>query len=302
MQIRKVLPATDYPIVDLPLSHPMLTTQFIVREVPQIPNIGYFMRSGGDTSEQGADSTTPHARIISRHDRTRDGPDDAQHRHRRLVGTRGRRPDVLLHDSVFPDTRSASTSCSTRSRTDCRRSISNGVAKPAQYFRAGAGAMIVNDEGHVLAIERADIAGAWQLPQGGLDEDEEPLDAAYREIAEETGIEKADLEVREGLLRAARLRAAVGGAQQEDRPRTGAVLVSLPLSRDIREPETRRTASLADGGGCRFGESIDGVTSFRKPMYSAARAGVRRLSRIAKSSVEALTALLPASASARASS
>lgn len=64
-QIRKVLPATDYAIVDLPLSHPLLTTQFVVREVPQIPNIGYFMRSGGDTSEQGADSETPHARIIS---------------------------------------------------------------------------------------------------------------------------------------------------------------------------------------------------------------------------------------------
>ena len=64
-QIRKVLPAHEYPIVDLPLSHPMLTTQFIVREVPQIPNIGYFIRSGGDTSEQGADSATPHARIIS---------------------------------------------------------------------------------------------------------------------------------------------------------------------------------------------------------------------------------------------
>jgi hypothetical protein len=43
----------------------MLTTQFTVRAVPQIPNIGYFMRSGGDTSEQGADSTTPSARIIS---------------------------------------------------------------------------------------------------------------------------------------------------------------------------------------------------------------------------------------------
>ena len=55
--------------------------------------------------------------------------------------------------------------------------------------------MIVNDQGHVLAIERADIPGAWQLPQGGLDEDEEPLDAAYREIAEETGIAKADLEL-----------------------------------------------------------------------------------------------------------
>ena len=86
------------------------------------------------------------------------------------------------------------------------------MAKPAQYFRAGAGALIVNADGHVLAIERADIAGAWQLPQGGLDASEEPLRAAYREIAEETGIQESDLEVREGLLRAPRLRAAAGRA------------------------------------------------------------------------------------------
>ena len=53
--------------------------------------------------------------------------------------------------------------------------------------------MIVNADGHVLAIERGDTAGAWQLPQGGLDSSEEPLRAAYREIAEETGIQESDL-------------------------------------------------------------------------------------------------------------
>lgn len=66
-QIRKVLPATQYPIVDIPVSHPMLRMQFEVKAVPQIPNIGYFMRSGGDTSEQGQDSAVPHARIIMDH-------------------------------------------------------------------------------------------------------------------------------------------------------------------------------------------------------------------------------------------
>ena len=55
--------------------------------------------------------------------------------------------------------------------------------------------MIVNREGHVLAIERADTADAWQLPQGGLDTSEEPLAAAYREAAEETGVRKRDLEL-----------------------------------------------------------------------------------------------------------
>ena len=43
----------------------MLRSQFIVTEIPQIPNIGFFLRSGGGTSEQGADSAVPHARIVS---------------------------------------------------------------------------------------------------------------------------------------------------------------------------------------------------------------------------------------------
>jgi hypothetical protein len=62
-QLRKVLPGA--PIVDIPLDHPMMRSQFVVTEIPQIPNIGYFRRSGGDTSEQGLDSQTPRARIIS---------------------------------------------------------------------------------------------------------------------------------------------------------------------------------------------------------------------------------------------
>jgi putative (di)nucleoside polyphosphate hydrolase len=68
------------------------------------------------------------------------------------------------------------------------------MKKPPEYFRAGAGAVIINGKGMVLALERAGIACAWQLPQGGIKRDEEPLDAAYREVAEETGIQKSDLE------------------------------------------------------------------------------------------------------------
>jgi hypothetical protein len=55
-QLRKILPAAEYPIIDVPLDHPLYRTQFIVTEIPQIPNIGFFLRSGGGTSEQGSDS------------------------------------------------------------------------------------------------------------------------------------------------------------------------------------------------------------------------------------------------------
>jgi hypothetical protein len=64
-QLRRVLPASEFPIVDLPMDHPMLRAQFVVTEIPQIPNIGYYRRSGGDTSERGPDSAIPTARIIT---------------------------------------------------------------------------------------------------------------------------------------------------------------------------------------------------------------------------------------------
>jgi putative (di)nucleoside polyphosphate hydrolase len=65
--------------------------------------------------------------------------------------------------------------------------------EPPLFFRVGAGAVILNGRGQVLAFERKDVAGAWQLPQGGLEPGESPLEAAYREIDEETGIKKDDL-------------------------------------------------------------------------------------------------------------
>jgi len=62
-----------------------------------------------------------------------------------------------------------------------------------QYFRAGVGPIIRRPDGRILALERADIPGAWQLPQGGLEKGEEPFEAILREIAEETGIPPGSL-------------------------------------------------------------------------------------------------------------
>ena len=64
-QITKVLPPPEFEIVDMPLDHALFNAQYVVTEIPQIPNIGYFRRSGGDTSEQGADSAVPVARMIT---------------------------------------------------------------------------------------------------------------------------------------------------------------------------------------------------------------------------------------------
>lgn len=63
-EIRKVLPSAPYPIVELSLDHPLFRTHFVVKKVPQIPSINYWMGSGGDTSERGSDSAIPTVRAI----------------------------------------------------------------------------------------------------------------------------------------------------------------------------------------------------------------------------------------------
>ena len=63
-QMRKVFPAASYPIVDLPLDHPLFHELMSVQRVPQIPSINFWGGPGGRTSERGAESATPHARAI----------------------------------------------------------------------------------------------------------------------------------------------------------------------------------------------------------------------------------------------
>jgi putative (di)nucleoside polyphosphate hydrolase len=56
-------------------------------------------------------------------------------------------------------------------------------------YRRGVGVMLVNGDGHVWVGARIDnSADAWQMPQGGIDEGEEPWTTALRELEEETGI------------------------------------------------------------------------------------------------------------------
>src|SRR5690349_24790251 len=56
-------------------------------------------------------------------------------------------------------------------------------------YRRGVGVMLVNREGKVFVGARIDNTDdAWQMPQGGIDEGEEPWATALRELEEETGI------------------------------------------------------------------------------------------------------------------
>jgi putative (di)nucleoside polyphosphate hydrolase len=59
-------------------------------------------------------------------------------------------------------------------------------------YRPCAGIMLKNPEGLIFVGQRLDGSGvsseAWQMPQGGVDDSEDPETAALRELGEETGI------------------------------------------------------------------------------------------------------------------
>ena len=54
-------------------------------------------------------------------------------------------------------------------------------------FRANVGIILSNSDGKVFWARRAGQK-TWQFPQGGIDEDESPTEAMYRELYEETGL------------------------------------------------------------------------------------------------------------------
>lgn len=63
-QFNKVLPIAKFPIVDLPSSHALFSSNFQISKVPQIASIGVWASTGGGTSERGEDSAVAHARAV----------------------------------------------------------------------------------------------------------------------------------------------------------------------------------------------------------------------------------------------
>lgn len=56
-------------------------------------------------------------------------------------------------------------------------------------YRANVAGILRNARRQILICERLNVAGAWQFPQGGIDEKETPEEALTRELWEEIGID-----------------------------------------------------------------------------------------------------------------
>ena len=66
-------------------------------------------------------------------------------------------------------------------------------------YRPNVGAVLFDRRGRIFVARRADFPnaegapGGWQLPQGGIDEAEDPREAIFRELAEEVGTGNASI-------------------------------------------------------------------------------------------------------------
>ena len=81
-QIGRVLPRAAYPIVDLPMEHPIWHTMFDLTRIPQMPSIQSWRRTGGSTDRGVADGTESA---------------------RGITDPKGRLMVVMIHNSDIPD-------------------------------------------------------------------------------------------------------------------------------------------------------------------------------------------------------
>lgn len=73
--------------------------------------------------------------------------------------------------------------------------MSSLLPQAQRPYRLGVGMVLINNAtGQVFTARRIDTREhAWQFPQGGIDDNEEPRATALRELGEEIGTDKADI-------------------------------------------------------------------------------------------------------------
>lgn len=145
-------------------------------------------------------------------------------------------------------------------------------------YRPCVGIVLVNADGLVWTGERiAKWTGdqserRWQLPQGGIDEGESPVEAAFRELKEETGTSNAEIVAESaGWLTYDLPEESLGIAlkgKYRGQTQKWFVMRFLGSDADIDISERRgHKAEFSKWRWAMLGDMVDDVVSFKRPVY-----------------------------------
>ncbi len=137
-------------------------------------------------------------------------------------------------------------------------------------YRRGVGVVLFDRRGRVFAALRNDSPGqAWQMPQGGIDEGEEPRAAALRELKEETGIESVELLAESGGWFSYDLPAELAGRIWGGRYRgqTQKWFAMRFLGRDEEVDLEHHSPEFSDWRWADFRELTELIVPFKRQLY-----------------------------------
>jgi putative (di)nucleoside polyphosphate hydrolase len=162
------------------------------------------------------------------------------------------------------------------------RSEDDGAPAPPPGYRAGVGLILIGPQRRIFVGRRTGAgAGWWQMPQGGVDSGESPRQAAWRELREEVGTDRAILLAESDRWHIYEVPVELrppfwqgrwrGQAQRWFAFRFTGSDQDIDLDADAPEFDDWRWAGVD--------EVLDAVVDFKRPVYEAVLAEFRHLLR-----------------------
>ncbi len=147
-------------------------------------------------------------------------------------------------------------------------------------YRPCVGIMLLNADNQIFIARRRDQSvEAWQMPQGGIDKGEEAVEAAFRELREETSVQSAELieeadrwftyDLPEHLVGVALKGKYRGQKQRWFAMRLTGADAEINLETDDPEFEAWKWASRQ--------EVVEAIVPFKKPLYEEVTAAFAHL-------------------------